>query len=476
LKRGALRGKICVMKTINPSAKRVAPQTQCTTQLSLRIPGLRRVDVSFDAPEVSSDGGALLLRAVDEEVGLTAAFAAALRDRRDPTKVVHEALDLCRQRIYGIALGYEDCNDARTLAGDPVLKAACGRAPDSGVNLASQPTLSRFENAVRSSEIRSLRRALEDQWLASLSPETEVIVLDLDATDDPVHGGQQLSLFNGFYDQHMYLALLVFDGEGRLVTAALRPGTTHPCRGAASLVARLIRKVRRRFPEALIVVRADAAFSMPAMLERLERLDRELGGVDFLFGLARNRVLERKLEPAMEVARERYRREGKKVREFTEFAYAARTWTRARRVVGKAEYGAQGANPRFVITSLEGFPPEVIYRAYCERGRCENFIKDLKNALAGDRLSCTRFQANEFRLLLHAAAYCLLYAVRERAGRYSQELGRAQMDTLRLRLLKVGALVREAVRRIHVRLPRSFAFARVFAAVATGVDPPPLPA
>jgi len=145
-------------------------------------------------------------------------------------------------------------------------------------------------------------------------------------------------------------------------------------------------------------------------------------------------------------------------------------------VVGKAEYGAQGANPRFVVTSLEGLPPEVIYRTYCERGRCENFIKDLKNALAADRLSCTRFQANEFRLLLHAAAYWLLYAVREPAGRYSQELGRAQMDTLRLRLLKVGALVREAVRRIHVRLPRSFPFARVFAAVATGVDPPPLPA
>ena len=269
----------------------------------------------------------------------------------------------------------------------------------------------------------------------------------------------------------MYHPLLVFDGSnGQLITALLRPGNRHPSRGAIGTLQRLIRQIRRRCPNASIVVRGDSGFCGPRLLEGLERLDRQLGEVEYVLGVAKNPRLNRLLEPTMAQARER--QTGRKsMALFTSFEYAAGSWTRRRRVLDKAQITAQGENPRFVLTSLRGFEPEMIYRAYCERGRCELWIKDFKNAMAADRLSCCRFLANGFRLLLHAAAYRRMHALRKRVAPLDAKLGRAQMDTLRLRLLRVAAQVTQSVRRILVRLPRSFPEAALFRSLAVSFSP-----
>jgi len=451
--------------------------TQCITQLTLGFFDQRPTVIDFDAPDISSDGGFILMRQVDNFVGVTESFATLISERRDPSRVIHDLQEQCRQRMYGIALGYEDCNDAERLRHDPVLKTSCDCLPDDNRGLSSQPTLSRFENSVDWSTLRRLMRWFDESYVESLPDDTSEVVLDIDSTDDETHGAQQLSFFHGYYDHYMYHPLLVFDGEtGQLIGSRLRPGNTHASRGATGMLASLIRRIKKRFPDAHVLVRGDSGFCLPKILRMLEGLDRDLGYVDYLFGISRNAVLERLAKPAMETAEEMYRMSGRKVRHFTEFEYAAGSWDRERLIIAKAEYTKLGRNPRFVVTSLRGFPPELIYNAYCGRGQCENNIKDLKNALQADRLSCPSFTANFFRLLLHSGAYRLMHELRNRASDHSEYLGRAQFDTLRLRILKVGALVKQSVRRIHIRLPQAFTFAAVFRAIAKGLDPPPLPA
>ncbi len=441
--------------------------TQCTptpAQLTLDSHTDLPVVATFDAPQSSSDGGALLLRQVDDHIQLTSWLSGLLPDRRDAARTRPGMQDLLRQRICQIALGYEDCNDATWLRHDPALKTACDRLPVDGEALSSQPTLSRLENSVSMRTARRLEHAFIARWVAGLPADTDVVILDIDATDDETHGGQQLSFFHGYYDHHMYHPLLLFDGSsGELITAILRPGNTHAGRGAARLLRRVIRTIKHRFPSAQVVVRGDAGFSLPAILDELERLDAEFGDVDFLFGLAKNDVLLRLAEPVMEAARREQRGSGVTVRHFSSFAYATKaSWPHPRRVVVKAEHSDRGANPRFVVTSLEEVRPDWPHHAYIQRGAAENWIKDLKNALAADRLSCCRFAANAFRLLLHAAAYVVLHALRTHLAACAPQLASAQFDTLRLRLLKVAALVTRSVRRILVRLPRAFPFARAF--------------
>lgn len=450
---------------------------ECITQLSLGFFGQLPVVIDFDAPDVSSDGGVVLLRQVDDRLGVCRAIAEAISDRRDRGRVIHDTQEQCRQRLFGIALGYEDCNDAGSLRHDPLLKTACGRLPDDEHGLSSQPTLSRFENSVDWASIRRLIKWFEASYVSLLPEDTTEVVLDIDATDDETHGAQQLSFFHGYYDHHMYHPLLLFDGTtGQLISLRLRPGNAHASRQAAGMLARIIRRIKNRFPKAHVLVRADSGFCVPQVLQVLETLDRRHGDVDYLFGIAKNEVLLRLAEPAIATAREMYESYRHKVRHFAAFEYAAKSWPRQRLVVTKAEHHGLGPNPRFVVTSLRGFPPELIYNAYCERGQCENFIKDLKNALQADRLSCCSFKANFFRLLLHAGAYRLMHELKTRAAEHSSELARAQFDTLRLRILKVGTLVRQSLRRIHLRFPFSFPLAKVFRAMASALDPPPLPA
>jgi hypothetical protein len=448
--------------------------TKCNAQTVLDFfPGLSVV-VRSDAPAISSDAGALLLRLVDDQLGLTRGLAPLIPDERRPDRVVHEREEQFRQRVYQIALGYEDCNDADRLRHDPLLKTACDRRPKDEAGLSSQPTLSRLENQMPGHAIGRLTRALERLWLDSLSPDESVVILDIDSTADETHGRQQLSFFHGFFDHYVYHPVVIFDGNGQLITAILRPGNQHASRGAVGLLRRLILKIRKRCPDAAIVVRSDSGFTVPRILRELERLDESIGGVDYLMGMARNQVLERRLAPLMDtVVREQVGRE--KIRRFDDFQYAAGSWQRSRRIIAKAEVTWLGPNPRFVITTIEGFDPEDLYRAYCERGQSENHLKDLKLALKADRLSCHRFQANFLRLLFHAAAYRLLFALRRLTGQIRPTFATLQFDTLRLRLLKVAGMVKESARRILVQLPESFTHTETFHQTAALAASKPAP-
>jgi hypothetical protein len=451
-----------------------APTTPCIPPIELQFQR-RRAVLSADAERVSSDGGVVLLRQLDERLGLTTRLTGLLGDRRDSRRVRHSRLEQMRQRVYQICLGYEDCNDADWLRHDPALRLACD-AEDHAMS--SQPTLSRFENAISGREINQLSRGYEQSYIDELATTTDLIVLDIDSTDDQVHGDQELMCFHGFYDQHMLHPLLVFDGlSGQLITALLRPGRAHAAKGAITILTRLIRAIRRRCPHASILVRGDSAFAMPKLLDRLEQLDAELGDVEYVIGVAKNsRVLEL-AKPLRTAAEEAFVDGGRFVRRFTWLSYATQSWPAERDVICKVERSHRGENPRFVVTTLSEFPASLIYDvAYCARGQAENFIKDLKNALQADRLSCHRFVANAFRLLLHAIAYRLMHALRATVARVAPavedvstdrvRLATAQMDTLRLRLLKVAAHVTASVRRVLIRLPRAFPLAHVFFAVA----------
>ena len=441
--------------------------TDCITQLALDFHCSLPVVVTCDAPKLSSDGGVLLLRQMDDRLGLSDWVASCLPDEREPDKTLHSRQEQVRQRLYQIALGYEDCNDADTLRHDPLLKTACDRLPNAEVGLSSQPTLSRLENAVNWRALKRLARRLEDEYVTSFTSPPEFVLLDLDTTDDETHGQQQFSFYHGYYRHHMYHPLLCFDGEnGQLVSVLLRPGNVHASRGALPLLQRLIRKLKARFPKVQILVRADSGFCVPRLLDGLEDLNRELGDVGYLLGIAKNPVLLDLAAPARAAAKKRYADTGRKVRHFATCQYAAETWRQKRTVVVKAEHLEQGENPRFVVTNLAGFDPRLLYDAYCRRGQCENLIKDFKNALAADRLSCSTFLANSFRLLEHACAYRLMHALRTVAAAVRPELAHQQFDTLRLRLLKVGALVRQSARRIWVQLPKAFPWQRVFYEVA----------
>lgn len=443
--------------------------TDCKSQLALGFHPSRDVVGDFSSARISSDGGLLLIRQADEKLGISRALAELLPDCRDADKVSHSRLEQVRQRLYQICLGYEDCNDADWLRTDPVFKTVCDLLPDTSAPLSSQPTLSRFENAIDGRSLVAMRNWFEQSYVDALDPSTDLVVLDIDSTDDPTHGRQQLSFFHGFYDQHMFHPLLVVDAKnGQLASVLLRPGNAHASRCAGTVLERLIRRIKRRFPNAQVVVRGDSAFCMPNLLARLERLDAELGEVDYIVGIAKNARLLALAAPLMERAKNSYEQTKQHARLFDSFQYASQSWPKPRYIIAKAEHSGHGANPRFIVSSIEGFDPEMIYdRGYCARGQCENNIKDLKNALHADRLSCSAFKANALRLILHAFAYRLMFAVRQAAAAVDPQLGAMQFDTLRLRLLKVAASVGESARRIVLRMPRSFPFAASFAAIAT---------
>ena len=318
--------------------------TECSAQLALGFHPQLAVCVDFKGPEISSDGGVLLVRQVDDRLGgLTAGFASCLPDKRDPSRVLHDRHEQTRQRLYQIVQGYEDCNDADTLRHDPLLKTVCDRTPNDPVGLSSQPTLSRFENAPDALTLRRLTRWYEQSYVDALAETTAVVILDIDATADETHGQQELSFFHGFYDHHMYHPLMVYDGEsGQLISAILRPGNTHASRGAIGLLRRIIRRIQRRLPEAAIVVRGDAGFAMPRLMEELETL-----GVDFLFGIAKNARLKCFAEPTMRWVEELFEHSVTTVKRFTHFDYAdpARLGGGRRRTAADRRRGGPGCRP-----------------------------------------------------------------------------------------------------------------------------------
>jgi hypothetical protein len=401
-------------------------------------------EIRFDAPVLSSDGGLLVLKKLDARLGLTARMATRISDARkgDPT---HTVLKMLRQRVYGICQGWEDCNDFERLSSDPLYKQTLE------AELASQPTLSRLENAVTYKDLLRLSLELVHQFVDShkSSPPAQ-IVIDMDATEDPAHGQQEFEFYHGYYGRHCFLPLLVFcsvdGGEEELVGAILRPGNIHAGRRSASILKRLVLILKEAFPEVQIMFRGDAGFALPEVYDCCEGL-----GISYLISLARNSKLEALAGPFLQDARAK-RRESKQIaRVFGEIRHAAKTWTHERRVIIKAEAMEKGDNPRFVVTNLEG-DPQALYERYCKRGESENRIKELKLDLLSGRTSCHKFTANCFRLLLHALSFVLLSALRRMLE--GTALARATMGQIRLKILKVGVLIETSTRRVLARLPR----------------------
>jgi hypothetical protein len=427
--------------------------TLCHKQLHFESLFSKEVVADLEGGQITSDAGGLLLREVDQRYRIAEKVAACLRDPRDSGKVKHDLLTLIRQRLFAIAQGYEDNNDAATLAKDPAFKIMAGRAPESGPDLASQPTLSRFENQVNAKDLRRLSDWLLKLYLKTHPGPRKTIILDMDATDDPTHGKQQLSFFHGYYEEHMYHPLLVFDGrDGFPLAAVLRPGNTHASKGALAVLKRLIRKLRQAYPKALILVRADAGFAIPAIYDYLEKQP----DLRYVIGFITNNRLLAKTGALLEKAQQQHQETGAKQRLFTSFGYQAESWDQPRRIIAKVEYTQLGANQRFVITNLSRNPQFVYDDLYVLRGDVENRIKELKLDLKADRLSCHRFLANQFRLLLHTVAYCLFWLMRHHLQ--GTELATAQVSTLRLKLLKIGARVRETSRRIWVHLASGYPY------------------
>jgi hypothetical protein len=444
-----------------------------TTTQCVLFPGIfkRPVVAKFDQAQGSSDGGAVLLKAADRELGLIAALAACLKDDRQEGKVRHELDELLTQRIMAIACGYEDANDAARLASDPVHKLLVGRDPLQGEDLASQPTLSRFENSVGRKELFRMAEALADTVIERhrkrLRSRARLITIDLDPTDDPTHGAQQLTFFNWHYDTHCYLPVvgfLTFDQEVEqyLVTAVLRPGNAPGSAGAVGLLRRLIERLRRAFPDAKIRVRLDGGFAVPEVLHFLDCEPK----VEYLVNFAANAVLERKAESGMKRARRKSKISGQTEHVYGECQYRTRkTWPWKRRVIYKAEVvraedKKPKDNPRFVVTNMKQSPRWLYEEVYCQRGDLENRIKELHYGMEIGRTSCTSFWANQFRVSMTAAAYVCMQELR--LGLVGTASARAQVSILRERFLKIGARVIASVRRIVLHLPRTFPYFHSF--------------
>lgn len=432
--------------------------TECTTeQLTFAYFRKRNLTVNFEGGKITSDAGLLLIRQADNALGLIEGLAGCIEDRRDNRYIGHGMPTLLRQRSYQIVAGYEDCNDANLLRRDPAFKAACDRLL-SDDNLASQPTLSRLENTVTAEDLYRMGEWFVDLYIRrTRKRRPKRIILDLDGTDDPTYGNQQLTFFHGYYDQYMYHPLVIYDADtGELVTAVLRAGNRHASYGAVSVLKRIVPKLKAAFPKAEIVIRGDAGFAVPALYEYCEE-----EGLKYVIGLIRNDVLERMVEELLSAAHEQYQETGQKQRLFAEGTYQAQSWGRERRVIMKAEWLPQGPNSRFVVTNLPMETQET-YEFYTERGgTCEVRIDEFKNGLKADRLSCHRFLANQFRLFLHMAAYWLVLRLREALQR--TELASMQIQQLRLRLLKIGAQVIQTARRVWFRLASGYPWKNIFA-------------
>jgi len=428
------------------------------------LPGLspvqgKAVIARFDGGRLSSEGGLLALREIERRLGLADRLAGCLRDPRMPAKVVHRLAEIIRFRLLMIAAGYEDGNDADALRVDPMFKLALDRLP-SGAELCSQSTISRLENLPDVRALLRLARAFIEQYCGSFRAVPKRIVLDIDDTFDRVHGGQQLRLFNAYYDDYGFQPIVVFDGEGRFVTAVLRPGKRPSGAEIRGFVRRLVGAIRSQWPRVEILLRADSHYAAPEVFEWC-RANR----VDWLFGLAGNVALSRHVTALETSTAERFMAAPNrgKVRRFTQFYDAAQSWRRVERIIARVEAGPEGTDTRFIVTNLEAGRAKHLYeRLYCARGQAENHIKAWKNHLAADRTSCHAAGANQFRLFLHAGAYWLLWSMRRVMPRRS--LWRVmQFDTLRLRLIKLAARIVELKTLLKIHLPSSAPDQAIFA-------------
>jgi hypothetical protein len=430
--------------------------TDCTTE-PLLFASLKRqkIQADFRGGRLTSDGGALLLREMDRSLGLIDAINACIDDPRHPFFIAHSQRTLLAQRIFGIALGYEDLNDHQSLREDFLFQLLCERGIKKDLPLASPPTLCRLENRVDRQALAQIAEVFVETFIRSQTTPPEELILDFDPTDDPVHGNQERRFFHGYYDRYCFLPLYVFCGS-QLLVAYLRPANIDGAQHSRAILKLLVKRFRRQWPNVRIIFRGDSGFCRWKLMRWCDRHD-----VGYLIGLARNAVLKRRARPWTETSAAQFAQTHQKQRLFGEFVYGAETWDRERRVIVKAEHLEEGPNSRFVVTNLVGEPQPLYDEVYCQRGDAENRIKEQQLGLFADRTSCHDFVANQFRVLLSAAAYLLVDSLRRQALA-DTELAQAQVDTIRLKLLKIGARVVCSVRRVVIHLAESYPLKDLF--------------
>ena len=432
--------------------------TECTQRsLPFSRLGKKKIEADFNGGRLTSDSGVLLLRETDKRLRFIDQIAASLTDARHPSLIKHSLREMLAQRIFAIALGYEDLNDHATLRHDPALQVATERSrkPDTEHGLSSPSTLCRLENRIDRESLIRFSEVFVEQFIASHVTPPEELILDFDATDDPLHGNQEGRFFHGYYDGYCYLPLYVFCGD-RLLVAYLRPSGIDAAKHSRAILKLLVDRFREAWPEVRLVLRGDSGFCRWRLMRWCERHK-----VDYILGLARNTVLEKKAAFCLSVAEAEFKRTGEKQQIFRFIRYGAKTWDRERRVILKAERLIQGPNLRFVVTSLSGDPERLYKDLYCQRGEMENRIKEQQLGLFADRTSCHAFLANQFRLLLSSAAYVLVEALR-RLGLCGTELANAQVQTIRLKLFKIAARVKTSVRRVVFHLASSYPYRSIF--------------
>ena len=413
---------------------------KCTTgEMQFGRIGRRIVEANFAGGALSSDGGLMLLREVDRRVGLSSAVAKALHDPRDPEQITHTLRDLIAQRLYGLCCGYEDLNDHTALRGDPLMQTAVG----TGEALGSSATLCRMERQANRADVVALNRVLVDQFIAVQRAAPKELILDIDASDIPLHGEQEMAEFNAYYDHYCYLPLYVFCGKAMLA-CVLRNSRIDGAQHAAAVIKLLITRLRQAWPKVRIIVRGDSGFCRQRLIRWCER-----NGVGYVIGVARNARLHRIVAPWEAQMEKRYAKTKNKQRLIREFIYAADTWNRERRIVTRLEFGSQGANPRFIVTNLSRSAKALYDDLYCLRGEAENRIKETQLDLFGTRASSQKFLANWLRTLLSALAYTLMQRLREMALA-GTELAAATAATIRVRLLKIGAAILRNTRRVRI--------------------------
>jgi hypothetical protein len=447
------------------------------TLLPFDLPAVNRkkLTVDFDGGSQSSDGGLLLLREAERSTGICARLAASLMDRRDPTRISHQLVEMIKTRVLAICCGYEDGNDLNRLRRDPVLKLAVGRCPESGADLCSQSTMSRLENMPSRREAVRMTAALIDQFCASFPQPPGEVTLDIDDTLDIVHGGQQLSFWNAHHDERCFMPIHVYHVEsGKPVVVILRTGKTPAGKEVGTVIKHITRRMRRLWPQTRIVWRGDSHYGRVEAMAWCEE-----NGCDYIFGFQGNSGLDARVADAAEIMHLRHAAscsEHEKARACVDFQHRPKSWQAARRFIARIEVSyqetkaghlTQATDVRYCVTSLKGDPDHLFEKVYCARGQAENLIKLHKAQLASDRTSCHSATANQVRLVLHTAAYWLMHALRSRLPQTSP-LARCEFATLRLRLIKIGARVIEHAARIRVHLPTSCPERAVFAALAAG--------
>jgi|APCry1669189204_1035204.scaffolds.fasta_scaffold13380_2 hypothetical protein len=424
-----------------------------STLFTLTPVSKKPIEMSFSAEKISSNGGLLLLREMEARNGILQSITNCIAEDRHSGYVKHSISSMLTQRVFQIAAGYEDANDCDTLRDDMVLKICAEVLPESGNSLSSQPTMSRFENSLSRCELYKIALAFVDNFIQSYSEEPSVIILDPDDTNSNTYGAQQLALFNEYYGEYCYMPLHIYEGQsGKLISTILKPGRRSKTADVFSILQRIITHLRKVWKNTMIIVRGDGHFCSKELMAWATGQDK----VHFLTGLTGNKLLNDLARVTIDSAKKQFKSTGKPVKRYHSFDYAAGSWSGPQRVIVKVEVNEKGTNIRYVVTDIRCVRTKALYEhGYCARGQMELYIKENKVHLLSDRMSCSRFEANQFRLFMHSAAYVLLHALREKMLQGS-EYANATMKTIRLRLIKVAAYVKEIKTRIKIELPKQF--------------------